>query len=209
MVTVGSAVVHGLRLKISRPHARGQSLVEFALVFPVLLLLVGGAVQLGVIFAAKNGLTQVARDTARWAATQTYDVCNSGATATPPQPLTQADSIASVSSLIGYTSGVSWNSGNFTVYPDNTTGTLSQALPASPPSSSNGEGVEVVWSYAPGAPCPPSNNSTAAFVTVRVTHTVPVLLPGLQYMPGLGTCDPDCHIALSATSIFRMEPPPP
>lgn len=30
MVTRRSAVAHGLRLKISRPHARGQSLVEFA-----------------------------------------------------------------------------------------------------------------------------------------------------------------------------------
>jgi Flp pilus assembly protein TadG len=199
VITGSSAVGHDRRFKIFRPHARGQSLVEFAIVLPVLLVLVGGAVQFGVIFAAKNGLTQVTRDIARWAATQTYDPCNSAATATPPQPLTQAVSIASVSSLIGYSSGT-WNSGNFKVWPDNT------ALPTSLPIG--GEGVEVVWSYATGA-CPPSDNSTAAFVTVRVTHTVPVLLAGLQYMPGFGTCDTSgCHIALSSTSMFRMEPPP-
>jgi TadE-like protein len=205
MITGSSAVGHDRRFKISRPHARGQSLVEFAIVLPVLLVLVGGAVQFGVIFAAKNGLTQVTRDIARWAATQTYDPCNSAATATPPQPLTQADSIASVSSLIGYSSGA-WNSGNFRAYPGRSALPLSQALP-SPPTDLNGDSVEVVWSYATGA-CPPSDNSTAAFVTVRVTHKVPLLLAGLQYMPGLGTCDPDCHIALSSTSTFRMEPPP-
>jgi hypothetical protein len=184
-------------------RVRGQSLVEFALVMPLLLVLMGGAVQLGVIFAAKNSLTQVARDTARWAAAQTIDPCSSAATPAPvvPQPMTQANAIASDSSLIGYSTGM-WNAGNFTVYADSTSTT---PLPATPP---NGEGVEVVWSYAAGT-CPPSDNSTAAFVTVRLTHTIPVLLAGLQYLPGLGTCDASgCHIAISATSMFRMEPPP-
>jgi len=185
----------------SRRSPTGQSLVEFAIVVPILLVLIGGAVQFGVIFAARNGLTQIARDTARWAATQINSPCDSAATATAPavpQPLTKADSIATDSSLLGYTSGT-WNSTNFS-FADNT------PLPASPP---NGEGVEVVWSHGTD-PCPPLSNSTTAYVTVRVTHTVPVLLPGLQYLPGLGTCDgAGCHIALSATSMFRMEPPPP
>ncbi len=191
----------------ARSRSHGQSVLEFALVLPVLLVLLGGAVQFGVIFAAKNTLTQIARDTARWAATQVYSPCSAATTSTPAQPLTQADSTASVSSLIGYTSGtwystgtwVSGTSGNFTAYADNT------VLPPSPPS---GEGVEVVWSFEPGGVCPPSDNALPAYVTVRVTHAVPVFLPGLQYLPSLGACDATgCHISLSATSMFRMEPP--
>lgn len=183
-----------------RAPRRGQSLVEFAIVLPLLLVLFGGAVQYGVVFAAKNSLTQVARDTARWAATQTVNPCNSAAAAAPAEPLTHADQVATASSLIGYTSGTwaSGPSGNFTAYANNT------PLPASPP---NTEGVEVVWSYSSGA-CPTSDNTTAAFVTIRLTHAVPLFIPGLQYLPSFGTCDgTGCHVSVSATSMFRMEPP--
>jgi Flp pilus assembly protein TadG len=184
-----------------RPFLRrtaGQSLVEFALVVPIILLMLGGVVQLGVIFAAKNSLVQVARDTARWAATQTYSPCRSAATDPTPQPLTRADSTAIDSGLIAYQSGM-WSSGNFTPYSDNT------ALPASPP---NSEGVEVVWSYSSGS-CPTTANTVLAYVTVRLTHTVPLFLPGLWLIPG-GLCNGSgCHLAIDATSLFRMEPPPP
>jgi len=194
MVTVRSAVAHGLRLKISRPHARGQSLVELALVMPVLLLLIGGAVQLGVFFAAQNTLTQIARDTARWASTQAYAPCSKAADS-PSQLLARADEIATASALLGYTSGLWSAPGNFT---------NPSSLPASPP----GEGVEVVWSSEPGGACPPADNVLAAYVTIRVTHDVPVLLPGLQYLPSIGKCDSSgCHLRLTSTSIFRMEPP--
>lgn len=197
MITGSSAVAHDRRFKISRRHARGQSLVEFAMVLPVLLLLIGGAVQFGVIFAAQNSLTQIARDTARWASTQAYAPCSKAATDSPSQLLARADEIATASALFGYTSGM-WNSGNFNntatdpAYADNS------SLPASPP---NGEGVEVVWSWGgvSGGVCPPLDNVLAASVAIRVTHTVPVVLPGLQYLPSIGT--------LTSTSIFRMEPP--
>ncbi|MGZ6299025.1 MAG: TadE/TadG family type IV pilus assembly protein, partial [Candidatus Limnocylindria bacterium] len=49
---------------------RGQSLVEFALILPILLMLVGGIIQYGVVFATKHSLIQVGRDAGRWAATQ-------------------------------------------------------------------------------------------------------------------------------------------
>lgn len=193
----------------------GQSLVEFALVVPVLLLMVGGVVQLGVIFAAKNSLVQAARDTARWAATQTYLPtlsCISAATATPPQPLTQADATASSSSLIGYQGGMwtagidpvihvgnSFTRGNFTWYSDN------EALPASLP---NAEGVEVVWSSSGN--CPTTDNTVVAYVTVRLTHSVPLFLPGLGLVPGAICSDRSgCYLPTSATAMFRMEPPPP
>src|SRR5205823_12366461 len=108
----------------------GQSLAELALVVPVLLLLFGGVVQLGIFFAAQNSLIQVARDTARWAATQqTYSPCSQAAIGTPPPILAKADEIAATSSLVGYSPGT-WNTGNFT---------NPASLPGSP---ANPEGLE-------------------------------------------------------------------
>lgn len=77
---------------------RGQSLVEFAIVLPVLLLVIGGLVQLGALFWAQNTITQVARDTGRWAATQQAVPCTSGLGAVQ----TKAREIAARSSLLGY-----------------------------------------------------------------------------------------------------------
>jgi Flp pilus assembly protein TadG len=48
----------------------GQSLVEFALVLPVFVLLLGGMIQFGMIFWGQNTLNQVVRDTGRYAATR-------------------------------------------------------------------------------------------------------------------------------------------
>lgn len=53
----------------NRQRSRGQSLVEFALVFPVFMLLLAGMIQFGVILWGQNTLNQVARDTGRYAAT--------------------------------------------------------------------------------------------------------------------------------------------
>jgi hypothetical protein len=50
-------------------RAGGQSLVEFALVAPIFFLLVFAVIQLGLIFAAHNGLVDGVRSAARRAAT--------------------------------------------------------------------------------------------------------------------------------------------
>jgi Flp pilus assembly protein TadG len=81
--------------------ARGQSLAEFALVFPVLMLIIGGIIQFGIIFWGQNTLTQIARDTGRWAATQ--DKCDASV-----DILGTAKAIAASSSLIGSSAG--WTS---------------------------------------------------------------------------------------------------
>lgn len=187
MITGSSRVEHDRRFKISRPHARGQSLVEFALVLPILLVLFGGAVQFGVFFAAQNSLTQVVRDAGRWAATQQYGgsiPSTNGCTGNEAGVIAKANTIAANSSLLGYTSP--WTSSNVTVaWTDATSG--KPAIDA----------------------CPPPDNSQVWFVTIRVTHDVPVVLPGLQYLPSIGTCDSSgCHLRLTSTSTFRMEPPP-
>jgi len=183
----------------STPAARGQSLVEFALILPLLLMLVGGIIQYGVIFATKHALIQVARDTGRWAATQAFNPCSSAAAASPPQPVTEADAIAQQSRLFDYAAG-EWNGATFVAYADNT------PLPAAPP---NSEGVEVVWSYQTGQPCPTVDSTNVAWVTIRLSHHAPVLLPGFAFLPGLGTCDSSgCYLAITTVAQFRMEARP-
>jgi hypothetical protein len=148
---------HGLNW----PRPRGQSLAEFAIVFPILMLILGAIIQFGVIFWGQNTLTQIARDTGRWASTQS--ACD-----TPAERalvLGTAISIAGSSSLIGPSGG--WTS------------------PAN---------VDMSWS---GTPCPPIDNTQVAFVTITITHRVPVFFP---WIPGDGN--------LTTKAQFRMEPHP-
>lgn len=87
----------------SRRRSRGQSLAEFAIVVPVLMLVLGGIIQFGIIFWGQNTLNQVVRDTGRWAATQQGD-CQTGPGRTAQELLIEAtaDDIAATSSLIGF-----------------------------------------------------------------------------------------------------------
>jgi TadE-like protein len=174
----------------SRPprghRSRGQSLVEFALVVPILLLIVGAIIQFGVIFWAQNTLTQVVRDTGRWEATQTTKGCSLGAGAL----VTKADAIAQTSSLIGYRAGL-WS-----------------GLPGSfdTPSPTR-EGLEVSWPSPDGVlgdgDCPPNTSDIAWFVNIRAHHVVPL------FFPVIGAFIPSCTASgcsLSSSVQFRMEP---
>jgi Flp pilus assembly protein TadG len=130
------------------PGTRGQALVEFGLVLPLLLLLVGGIIQFGILFWGQNTLTQVARDTGRWAATQ--QSCSNSAAV-----LAEANVIAQRSSLIGYSSLSPWTSPtNVAVSWQDTNGTS----PAT-------------------TPCPPTINTSVRWVTVTIHHTVPIFFP--------------------------------
>jgi Flp pilus assembly protein TadG len=144
----------------NRRRTRGQSLAEFALVFPVLMLIIGGTIQFGIIFWGQNTLTQIARDTGRWAATQGVDApsCPTTANVTPT-----ANSIALASSLIGYRTAA-----DLTV----TVGMT-------------------------GDPCPVTNNTQVAYVTITLSHQVPIFFP---FVPGNGN--------LTTSAQFRMEPKP-
>lgn len=194
-----------MRSHAGRRRSRGQSLVEFAIVVPLLLAIVGAIIQFGIIFWAQNTLTQIVRDTGRWEASQQTQPCNRGvATAEYPDALLalgqRADSIARSASLIGYSAG-DWG--------------RATASTSWPPATRPNEGVEVAWPVPTDPPnlsdsdCPPSSNATAWFVHIRVNHVVPVFFPGLQYLPGIGTCDESgCSVSLSASTTFRMEPAP-
>jgi Flp pilus assembly protein TadG len=93
-------------LRTRNQGASGQSLAEFAIVFPVMFLIVAAIIQFGLIFWSQNTLTQVARDTGRWAATQQN--CDP-ATATAGVVAT-ANTVAASSSLFGYKAVPGWTS---------------------------------------------------------------------------------------------------
>jgi hypothetical protein len=165
---------------------RGQALVETALVLPILLLVIGGIVQFGMLFWTQNTLTQIARDTGRWAATQQVKPCADGDVAVA----NQADLIAQQSSLLGFTTGEWASLGPYEYQVD--------PQPA--------EGVEVAWAGPPGLlpeDCPPIDNAQAWFVTIRVNHEVDVFFPGMAFVCGGGD---SCQ--LSSATQFRMEPAP-
>jgi Flp pilus assembly protein TadG len=153
------------------PRSRGQSLAEFAIVFPVLMLIIGAIIQFGIIFWGQNTLTQIARDTGRWAATEA--ACDTPAERAAV--LATAKSIAGASKLIGPSGG--WTSpANVDVGWSATAG-----LPLTPPPT----------------PCPPASNQQLAFVTITITHQVPIFFP---WVPGNGN--------LTTQAQFRMEPHP-
>jgi hypothetical protein len=177
----------------SHPCARGQALVEFALVIGLFMLVVGGLVQFGIILWSENTITQVSRDTARYAVTLSDSPCDQASTR--QKVLTAANDLASSASLVSYRSGM-WSS-------------------AVPITSLGADGVGVDWPIPPPPPgepawddtdCPPSDNGLAWTVRVRINHVVPIFLPGLQFIAppcaGSGFC-------LSSETELRMEPKKP
>jgi Flp pilus assembly protein TadG len=146
----------------TRRARSGQSLAEFAIVFPVMFLIVAAIIQFGLIFWAQNTLTQVARDTGRWAATQ--QECST--VAATNAVVATANQLAATSTLFGYQGA--WTS------------------PAN---------VDVVWTAEGTAACPPVGNQEVAYVSIELTHQVPMFFP---FLPVSDT--------LTTRTEFRMEP---
>ena len=63
-----------------RPRNRGQALVEFALVLPILVILLLSIIQFAFIFAAQTGVTNAVREAARLAAVNTPTLTSGQAT---------------------------------------------------------------------------------------------------------------------------------
>jgi hypothetical protein len=181
-------------MSIRRPHLfsqraarRGQAMVELALSLGVFMLIIGGIIQFGVILWSQNAVTEVARETARWAVTQSTTPCDS---ATHRGNVAgAADELARRASLVGYTPAL-WSS-------------------APSISAMSDEGVGVDWEVPTGltaADCPPSHNDKEVFVRVRISHAVPIFMPGLQFIA------PPCSVpgfCVSSTTELRMEPKAP
>jgi Flp pilus assembly protein TadG len=53
-----------------RRRGRGQALVEFSLVFPIMLLLVFALIDIGRVVYAHNAISEAAREAARWGSVQ-------------------------------------------------------------------------------------------------------------------------------------------
>jgi TadE-like protein len=164
-------------------QVRGQALVEFGLVAGLFMLVVGGLVQFGVILWSQNAITQIARDTARYAVTLSDSPCDPNAR---PLVAAAANEIAQGAALIGYSGGL-WSS--------------APAIGSLGP-----EGIGVDWDVPSGYTtndCPPSDNRIAVYVRIRVNHVVPIFVPGLQLLAPPCSGDGFC---LTTETDLRMEP---
>lgn len=169
-------------------HPRGQALVEFALTVGLFMLVVGGLTQFAAILWSQNTINQVARDTARWAVTQSTVPCDSAGTRAAIAD--RANTLADQWSLMSHST---WASA-----------TPVNAVPSS--------GVGVDWDIVdppsgmlidPLTDCPASDNRLVWTVTLKVNHTVPIFMPGLQFIA------PSCGapgFCISSTADLRMEP---
>jgi hypothetical protein len=185
-------VPDGTAAAMSRSATRGrsgQALAEFAIVGSVFFLLVGAIIQFGLLMWSANTLTQVARDTARWAVTQSASPCDSNANRNAVAA--QADLFAQQWKLLGHTAGTWTYAGMI--------------------SSLSGPGVAADWPIpsVPGGPplfatdCPPSNSALVWSVRVRINQPVPIFFPFLQLIA------PSCGApgwCLTTTTEVRMEP---
>jgi hypothetical protein len=171
-------------------HRDGQAITEFALVFGLFVFIVGALIQFALVLWSINTITQVARDTARWAATQSVIPCDSVASRTALA--SKADVLARQLSLLGYQAS-SW-----------ATATTVDTTPQ--------EGIGADWPIPPSGTvlfptdCPPEDNQTEWFVRVRVNHVVPIFLPLLQNVLPPCTSGGFC---LTSTAEIRMEPKAP
>jgi Flp pilus assembly protein TadG len=109
-----------------------------ALVLPILVLIVLGIMQFGLLFWTQITLTQVARDTGRWAATQ--QACVQGTGSGQADVIGEARAIAVESQLYSYDGP---SDPNLTISPTWTTGT-----PCPPVNNATVEWVSIEMTYS-------------------------------------------------------------
>jgi Flp pilus assembly protein TadG len=165
---------HGLRKR-----RQGQSLAEFAIVFPVFMLVVGGIVQFGIIFWGQNTLNQIVRDSGRYAVTEPN--CSS---------TSQADVQTHINSVVSNGSFAGTVTSKTLVMPTN--GELVGTPPVADPVSD--QMVGTVSTPTPNY-CPPVSNGDHVWLRITITAQVPIFFP---FVPGNGN--------ISSTALFRMEP---
>ena len=146
-------------LRRHREHrrTRGQSLAEFALIFPIFMLLVGGVIQFAVILWGQNTLNQIVRDAGRYAAT--VPDCSPGSLA---DAVSHTTAVARSSSLAGTLGAVN------VVLPTN--GEMVGNPPMPDPVSKSGGVVTPNF-------CPPADNGDEVWVRVSVAARMPVFFP--------------------------------
>ena len=150
-----------IRRPSDRFRTRGQSLAEFAIVFPVLMVILGGVIQFGIIFWGQNSLNQVVRDAGRYAVTQPS--CN-GASQTDV-----SNQVAALASSMG----VAKITGSPTVVMP-TNGEIVGGT-ADPISDNNGVATPNF--------CPATTNADHVWIRITVNAQVPIFFP---FVPGNG-----------------------
>jgi hypothetical protein len=168
--------------RLGRRHrAGGQALAEFAMVAPILFLLLFGVLQMGLLFGSQNGLVNGVRDAARRAAT--YRVNEASMT----------DS--SIRSAV------------CTAVRNELTAQLSRDLPAFSAGRLHA-GISYHWEANPG-PAPSGANPSNYFLFVQVQasydHPLYVPLVGIFFDALDGTSDN--AFTLSASEQMRVENP--
>jgi Flp pilus assembly protein TadG len=148
------------RLRRTRHRARGQSLAEFAIVFPIFMLVIGGIVQLGVLFWGQNSLNQVVRDAGRYAVTE-------------PGCAAYVSDVQTKITDLGRQMGVAKITGTPTVTMP-TNGELVGTPPVADPISSTS---------VAGVNCPAKSNADHVWLRITVNAQVPIFFP---IVPGGG-----------------------
>jgi Flp pilus assembly protein TadG len=144
----------------ARRRSRGQSLAEFALVFPILMLILGGVIQFGIIFWGQNSLNQVVRDAGRYAVTQLN--CSG------PNQLDVTNQVATLTSSMGIAKLTS----STVTMPTNGEMVGGQADPIS---DNNGVSTPNF--------CPATTNADHVWIRITVNAQVPIFFP---FVPGSG-----------------------
>jgi Flp pilus assembly protein TadG len=90
----------------SKDRRRGQSLVEFALVVPIFILMLFGLVDMGRLVHANSALSQAAREGARVASVQAYWVGETGTDCGPGGPTCPADEAAFRANVLSAANGM-------------------------------------------------------------------------------------------------------
>jgi hypothetical protein len=159
---MGTLMPRSISLRRSRHRSRGQSLAEFALVFPVLMLVIGGIVQLGILFWGQNSLNQLVRDAGRYAVTEKD--CQ------PANVANIQGKIASIASSMGVA-----RIGTATVTMP-TDGQSIGAPPVPDPVSDKNGVPQALF-------CPPKTNADHVWLRISVDAQVPIFFP---VVPGGG-----------------------
>lgn len=170
--------------------SRGQSLVEFALIFPLMLILVVGIADFGRIYVAAVAVEAAAREAADYGAFNSSYWLVDGGTGTDNPPITKAEmerracTAAAGSHLEGYAE------------PAGTVGHSTCTNPAMTCTLVNPDGTEVACETYPGGVCHVSTTDPPCLVHVELSYEFRTILQ-LPLVPGSITLTRHSRFAVS------------
>lgn len=173
--------------RLRRERQRGQALVEFALSMLLLLLLVGGAAQVGAIYYTLQSIESAARESARVASENPFNTGVTPAMSGSPHKCTSGDAL-----LLACKAAI-----------NSTHSALGGLID---PTQLN---VVLSWAQYPGttaANCsagPPAKGTTDGVVTVVVSYNTPIFVP---FVGPIFATPSQQYRTVTATEVIRVEP---